>query len=200
MLQSELSLHSSPKKTFKLVIWGITSGTHRTSPPRVRAHCRCRPHTRSRSRSQRPGSNSLQTSSRTRGGNSQWLLGYNVINCITSIMVTIITSIRSIHTDHSVTAVLIARTFPLMTGVRLRCCLLLQQLLNLLLYHPWLLHVMLGVGHQVVVVPRGVVVGAVHRRVVSGNKLPTLDVEDFSPRRIISFYGNHPALLSFVQI
>ena len=85
-------------------------------------------------------------------------------------MVLIITSIRSVHTDHPVTAVFIARTFPLMTRVRLRGSLLLQQLLNLLLYHPRLLHVMLGVGHQVVVVPGGVVVAAVHRRVVSGNK------------------------------
>ena len=101
-----------------------------------------------------------------------------------------LTSVRRVHTDHAVTAVLIARTLPLVAGIFIRCCLLLQQLRNLLLNHPRLLHVVLGVGHQVVVVARGVNVAAVQRGIVPGGKIPSLELEHFSPWGIIYFVEN----------
>ena len=57
-----------------------------------------------------------------------------------------------------------------MAGILLSGCLLLQQLLNLLLNQPRLLPVVLGVGHQVVVVPGGVVIAAVQGRIVPADK------------------------------
>ena len=81
-----------------------------------------------------------------------------------------LTSVRRVHADHPVTAVLIARAFPLMAGVLVCCCLLLQQLLNLPLNHPRLLHVVLRVGHQVVVVAGGVDIAAVQRGIVPAGK------------------------------
>ena len=98
-----------------------------------------------------------------------------------------LTSVRGVHTDHAVTAVLIAGALPLVAGVRLCCGLLLQQLLNLLLNHPRLLHVVLGVGHQVVVVARGVNVAAVQRGIVPAGQITSLELEDFSLWGIISF-------------
>ena len=99
----------------------------------------------------------------------------------------VLTSVRGVHTDHAVTAVLIARAFSLVTRVRVGRLLFLQQLLNLLLHHPGLLHVVLGVGHQVVVVARGVHVAAVQRGIVPGGKISSLELVDFSPWGIIYF-------------
>ena len=141
--------------------------SHRTCPAPVRVHCKCRPHRRSQSRSPRPGSSSRRTSFRTRAGNCQSLgetrLSQSDWEHLSQLT---LTSIRGVHTDHAVTAVLIARAFSLVTRVRVGRLLFLQQLLDLLLHHPGLLHVVLGVGHQVVVVAGGVVVAAVQRRVV----------------------------------
>ena len=99
----------------------------------------------------------------------------------------VLTSVRSVHTDHAVTAVLIAGTLPLVARVGLCCGLLLQQLLNLLLNHPRLLHVVLGVGHQVVVVAGGVDIAAVQRGIVPVGQITSLELEDFSLWGIISF-------------